>query len=125
MHVYLLADDHIILFLNIHHIIIDAWSMNAFYKELFTIYRSLDTDQAVDLVHPSIQYADFAQWQRDWLTGTILETQFSYWKEQLKDIPILELPIDYQRPPYQTFRGSLYINPAHGAFIFRSHELES
>ncbi len=54
----------------------------------------------------SIQYADFAVWQRQWLTGEVLERQLNYWQKQLQDAPtILELPTDYPRPPIPSFRG--------------------
>ena len=53
-----------------------------------------------------IQYADYAVWQREWLQGDVLESQLSYWKEQLKELPILNLPTDHPRPAKQSFRGA-------------------
>src|SRR5262249_6497901 len=54
-----------------------------------------------------IQYADFSHWQRSWLDGEALESQFSYWKQQLTGAPpLLELPTDRPRPPIQKFRGA-------------------
>ncbi|MBW4611883.1 MAG: amino acid adenylation domain-containing protein [Desmonostoc vinosum HA7617-LM4] len=52
-----------------------------------------------------IQYADFAIWQRQWLVGEVLKNQLAYWKQQLQDLPVLELPTDRPRPAMQTFRG--------------------
>lgn len=58
------------------------------------------------LAELSIQYADFSVWQRQWLTGEVLERQLNYWRGQLTDAPtILELPTDYPRPPIPSFRG--------------------
>ncbi|MBD2019655.1 amino acid adenylation domain-containing protein, partial [Leptolyngbya sp. FACHB-36] len=54
-----------------------------------------------------IQYADFAHWQREWLQGHVLETQRAYWRSQLQDLPVLDLPTDYPRSPSQTYRGAV------------------
>src|SRR5918912_3995685 len=54
-----------------------------------------------------IQYADYAQWQRRWLEGEVLEGQLGYWREQLAGAPaLLELPTDHPRPAVQSFRGA-------------------
>src|SRR5262249_36207218 len=54
----------------------------------------------------TIQYADFAQWQREWLQGEVLDRQLSYWKQQLEGITILELPTDRPRPSIQSYTGA-------------------
>ena len=55
----------------------------------------------------SIQYADFAHWQRQRLRGEVFEEQLAYWKRQLGGtLPVLELPSDRPRPAIQTFRGA-------------------
>ncbi len=108
---YLLADDELILFINIHHIITDAWSMSVFYQELYKIYQTLALHQPLHLHPPAIQYADFAEWQRKWLAGEILEAELAYWRKQLEGVPTLELPTDHRRPPVQTYRGSLVSVP--------------
>jgi len=54
-----------------------------------------------------VQYADYAQWQREHLTGEVLEQQLQYWREQLAGAPaLLELPADRPRPAVQSFRGA-------------------
>ena len=53
-----------------------------------------------------IQYADYALWQRQWLRGEVLDEQLGYWKEQLAELPVLELPTDHPRPAVQTHRGA-------------------
>src|SRR5262249_28341808 len=53
-----------------------------------------------------IQYVDFAQWQRRWLEGEVVETQLAYWEKKLEDVPTLQLPTDRPRAPVQTFRGA-------------------
>jgi amino acid adenylation domain-containing protein len=106
-----LADDESILFINIHHIITDAWSMKVFYLELWKIYQILAQNKPVNLQPPAIQYADFAQWQRKWLAGDILETELAYWRKHLDGVPVLELPTHKRRPLVQTYRGSLVSTP--------------
>jgi len=95
------------LLVTMHHIVSDAWSMGVFRRELSQLYQAFCTEQDCSLPPLTIQYADFAHWQRQWLANQVLETQVRYWKQQLAGIPpLLELPTDYPRPAVQTFRGS-------------------
>ena len=54
----------------------------------------------------TIQYGDYARWQREWLQGEVLEQQLGYWREQLAELPVLEIPTDHARPAVQSYRGS-------------------
>jgi amino acid adenylation domain-containing protein len=110
-YVYRLPDDESILFINIHHIITDAWSMSVFFQELYKIYQTLALDHPLQVQPPTIQYADFAEWQRKWLAGAILDSELVYWRKQLEGVSTLELPTDHKRPPVQTYRGSLISIP--------------
>ncbi len=93
-----------ILVLTMHHIISDAWSKGIFNKELSTLYTAFSQGQPSPLAPLPIQYTDFAHWQRQWLTGKILEKQLDYWKQQLAGAPaLLELPTD--RPAIQRYQG--------------------
>jgi amino acid adenylation domain-containing protein len=95
-----------VLLLAIHHIAADGWSLGVLIDELSTYYRSFCTETKADLPILPIQYADFAVWQRQWLTDQVLERQLSYWTQQLTDIPLLhQLPTDRPRPAIQSFRG--------------------
>ncbi len=95
-----------LLVLTMHHIITDAWSMEIFFKELEVLYLAFTREQPNPLPELTIQYADFAVWQRKYLTKEVLEKQLEYWKQQLADAPpLLKLPTDYPRPPVQTFSG--------------------
>ena len=93
-----------------HHIISDGWSIGLLVEELthaYTAYVQSDLPTLPDL---PIQYADFAVWQREYLSGDRLEQQLSFWREQLSGAPaLLELPTDHPRPPVQTYRGAHYI----------------
>jgi NRPS condensation-like uncharacterized protein len=72
-----------VLLLAIHHIAADGWSVGVLIDELSAYYRSFCTGTKADLPDLSIQYADFAVWQRQWLTNEVLDRQLSYWKQQL------------------------------------------
>jgi len=102
-----LADFDYRLFLTFHHIIVDGVSlMSVFLKELAALYEAYSIGKPSPLAPLPIQYADFAVWQRQWLKQEILESQLDYWKQQLADLPILQLPLDSPRPAVGTFRGA-------------------
>ncbi|MCG8313833.1 MAG: amino acid adenylation domain-containing protein, partial [Pseudomonadales bacterium] len=101
-----LASDRHILFVTMHHIVADGWSMGVLIKELAALYEAYCEDRSSPLNDLKIQYADYAQWQREWLTGERLEKQLGYWKSRLTGTPVLELPTDHSRPPVQSFVGS-------------------
>jgi amino acid adenylation domain-containing protein len=89
-----------------HHIVSDAWSMAVLWRETVALYRSAVERRPADLPELPIQYSDFAQWQRELLSGEVLETQLSYWRRQLAGAPtLLELPTDRARPRVQRFHG--------------------
>ena len=99
-------EDHILL-LNLHHIIYDGWSTGVFFHELTTLYDAFTLGQSPQLPALAVQYADFAMWQREWLTGERLEKQLSYWRDKLSGAsPVLELPTDRLRPAIQGHRGA-------------------
>ncbi|QEI42139.1 Linear gramicidin synthase subunit D [Dolichospermum sp. UHCC 0315A] len=102
-----LGSSEYVFLLIVHHIIFDGWSTGVFIRELAALYEAKCTGKPLILPELPVQYADFAVWQRHWLTGEVLETQLNYWKQQLKDAPtLLELPTDRLRPAVQTFRGT-------------------
>ncbi len=105
----LLDTEEHMLVLNMHHIISDEWSLRVLCNELAALYEAFLHDLPSPLPQPQIQYADFAVWQRQHLQGEVLETQLSYWQQQLNHIPtLLELPTDHPRPAVQTFQGARY-----------------
>ncbi|MBW4597353.1 MAG: amino acid adenylation domain-containing protein [Brasilonema angustatum HA4187-MV1] len=95
------------LLMCMHHIVFDGWSMGVFVQELTALYNAYSQGQPSPLAPLSVQYADFAIWQRDWLQGDVLQSQLNYWQQQLKDAPaLLSLPTDRPRPAVQTFAGT-------------------
>ncbi|WP_442935957.1 non-ribosomal peptide synthase/polyketide synthase [Nostoc sp.] len=90
-----------------HHVVSDGWSINVFVQELQALYNAYSQGQPSPLTPLPIQYADFAIWQRQWLVGEVLNSQLSYWKQQLANAPtFLPLPTDRPRPAVQTFNGA-------------------
>ncbi|PZU94482.1 MAG: non-ribosomal peptide synthetase [Pseudanabaena sp.] len=105
-----LAPDEHVFFLTMHHIICDGWSLDILFRELGIIYEALVQGRPSPLAPLLIQYADFAVWQREWLQGEVLDTQLSYWQQQLRDInPLLQLTTDRPRPTVQSNTGDRQI----------------
>jgi amino acid adenylation domain-containing protein len=107
-----LDDTEHVLLVTIHHIASDGWSMKIFWSELSSLYVAFCSGQPSPLPLLPMQYADFAVWQRDWLTGKESEKLLSYWKEKLANAPpFLQLPTDRPRPRVQAFEGAAYAVP--------------
>ncbi|MHC5744030.1 MAG: non-ribosomal peptide synthetase [Nostoc sp.] len=103
----LLSETEHALLVCMHHIVSDGWSMGVFVQELAALYNAYSQGEPSPLTPLPIQYADFAIWQRNWLQGDVLESQLSYWQQQLANAPaLLSLPTDRPRPSMQTFAGA-------------------
>ncbi|MBP2319885.1 amino acid adenylation domain-containing protein/non-ribosomal peptide synthase protein (TIGR01720 family) [Kibdelosporangium banguiense] len=101
----LAEDDHVLL-LMMHHIITDGWSGAVLADELGVLYRAALSGMDAELPSLPVQYADFAVWQRKYLTGAVLEEQLGYWHSQLDGVPELDLPTDRSRPAVRTNHGA-------------------
>lgn len=102
-----LAETQHILLFTMHHIVSDGWSKGVLIREIAALYAAFSQGRPSPLSELPIQYADFALWQQQWLQGTVLESQLTYWKQQLQNAPpLLALPTDRPRPHAQTFRGA-------------------
>ena len=84
-----------------HHIVTDGWSVGVLVDELVTLYTG------GELPAPTIQYADFALWQRERLTGRLRERHLAYWRRKLAGLAPLELPTDRPRPQVRTTAGAI------------------
>ncbi|WP_218080278.1 non-ribosomal peptide synthetase [Anthocerotibacter panamensis] len=101
------ATEHVLL-LTVHHIAADGWSLGVLIRELACLYPAFLQDRPHSLQPLPIQYADFAHWQRHYLTGERLERHLTYWQEHLTGAPpLLALPTDHPRPPVQRFEGAI------------------
>ncbi|MET0396105.1 MAG: amino acid adenylation domain-containing protein [Longimicrobiaceae bacterium] len=105
--VRLAAEEHVLLMV-VHHVVADGWSMGVLFGEMSALYAALSRGEASPLAPLPVQYADFALWQRKWLSGAVLERQLAWWRGRLAGAPpLLALPTDRPRPPVQRFRGAL------------------
>ncbi len=101
-----LSNDEHLLVINQHHVASDGWSLGVMVNEFTALYESYREGKQSRLAELEVQYADFAVWQREWLTGEVLQQQMDYWKHQLAQLPLLELPTDHPRPAHRSHHGA-------------------
>jgi amino acid adenylation domain-containing protein len=103
-----LAQEEHALLLAIHHIVSDGWSLVVLMRELATLYGACSAGVPSALPALTVQYADYAAWQRAWMQGEALAGEVEYWRRRLAGAPaVLDLPADRPRPAAQSFRGGL------------------
>jgi len=106
-----LRDEEHVFLMTMHHIVSDGWSLGVLVRELAVLYDAFSKDPSPGepqsaLPQLPVQYADFAVWQRRWLSGDTLDRLLAYWTAHLEGVPSeLDLPTDHPRPATQTFRG--------------------
>ncbi|HEU0076632.1 MAG TPA: condensation domain-containing protein, partial [Longimicrobiaceae bacterium] len=97
--------DHAVL-LTMHHIVSDGWSMQVLVREVTELYAAFAAGLPSPLPELEVQYADFALWQREHLSGARLEEMLGFWRRRLAGVPpVLELPADRPHPPAADARG--------------------
>ncbi|HEX6911460.1 MAG TPA: amino acid adenylation domain-containing protein, partial [Longimicrobium sp.] len=100
------AEDHLLL-VTMHHAVSDGWSMGVLFRDLAALYGAFREDRPAPFPDLSVQYADFAVWQRERLAGEALERELAWWRERLAGAPgLLELPTDRLRPAVQGHAGA-------------------
>ena len=124
-----LGEHEHLLFLTVHNIISDAWSMGVVAHELAILYDACCRGDSPSLPALPIQFADFAAWQRQWRHSTAWETQLTYWREQLSDpLSVLELPVDHPGTAALSFRTacqSQHLSKALSEALIRLSQRES
>ncbi len=106
LHLLRLGEQEHVLLCNMHHIISDGWSMGVMVRDWSELYRAATEQREPVLPELSIQYTDYAAWQKDWLRGETLKAQLSYWRDKLTGAPeLLDLPTDFPRPAVKTYQG--------------------
>lgn len=104
-----LDEDRRVLLFAVHHSVFDGWSASVLTGEFAALYRAFRAGLPSPLPEMSLQYADYAVWQRDRLESGELEQQSAYWRKQLAGAPpLLDLPTDYLRPSAQSYRGGMF-----------------
>jgi len=102
----LAEDDHIII-CTMHHIIADGQSFEVVIAELSELYAAMSQGRPSPLAELTVQYVDYAAWQRQWLQGEELETRLDYWRKQLAGAPArISLPQAQTRRRVQRFSGA-------------------
>jgi amino acid adenylation domain-containing protein len=104
-HLIRISSTEHILIVVIHHIVSDGWSMSVFTDELVELYQSAKEGRSARLTELPVQYADYAIWQRNYLSGEVLDKKLAYWVNNLKGAEPLNLPLDYARPAMQSDKG--------------------
>ncbi|MFK3774284.1 amino acid adenylation domain-containing protein [Pseudomonas sp. NPDC089406] len=103
--VFELAADRHVLVVTLHHIVSDGGSMGVLGREFAQLYRAFQQGEAAGLAPLALQYADYAQWQRQWLEAGEMQRQLDYWRTQLgSEHPVLELPCDHPRGAGRDYR---------------------
>ena len=102
------AAEQYLLLVTMHHIAADGFSLKVITDEISLAYEAAISDGASRLPNLEIQYADYAQWQKNLFDSGLLNDQLDYWLTHLRDVPVLDLPLDHPRPPEQSFQGSNY-----------------
>ncbi|HEY7511066.1 MAG TPA: amino acid adenylation domain-containing protein, partial [Vicinamibacteria bacterium] len=97
-------DDHALV-LTFHHVVSDAWSLGIVLRELAELYRAHRRGEAAALPPLPVQYADYAAWQRRWLTDAALAEHVDYWRRTLSGVSVLDLPTDRPRTGDPGFAG--------------------
>ncbi|MEW5926514.1 MAG: amino acid adenylation domain-containing protein [Gemmatimonadota bacterium] len=118
----LAAEEWVLLF-TMHHVVSDGWSMDVLVGELSELYAALGAGREAALPALPVQYADYAAWQRSWLSGDALEALLAWWRERLAGAPpLLDLPVDRPRGPAQGGKGGRhsFVLPAGTSGALRS-----
>ena len=101
-----LAEDEYALLRAMHHIIFDGWSEGVLLRELSETYAAFTSEKPPRPTDLPTRYGDYAKWQREWFKDARVESQLSYWKNQLANIATLHLPTDHPRQSNQPTRGA-------------------
>ncbi|MGZ5790332.1 MAG: condensation domain-containing protein, partial [Burkholderiaceae bacterium] len=102
---YKMTEGEYRLFINMHHIIADGWSITVLINEITALYSAFVNKVSAALKDLPVQYADYSVSQIEYLQGPVLTQQSIYWSKKLKDLTTISLPLDFERPRNQTYNG--------------------
>jgi amino acid adenylation domain-containing protein len=110
IHLLVLAGEEHVVIVNMHHIVSDGWSIDVLIREFSVLYAAYQGGHEPELEPLTIQYADYAQWQRTWMEGEAVEGQLAFWRAQLDGISAVhDLPLDKPRGSQQDFSGGTHV----------------
>ncbi|CAN7202807.1 non-ribosomal peptide synthase/polyketide synthase [Bradyrhizobium sp. LjRoot220] len=101
-----LEDDDQFVVVSLHHIVADGWSMAVLVEEFWQLYAAVARGDAPALPELDVEYIDYAEWQRLWMSAVDGERQIAYWTARLRDPAVLQLPIDRARPAEPDLAGA-------------------
>jgi nonribosomal peptide synthetase DhbF len=120
---YRISADTYLLAMVLHHIAGDQWSVGVLGRELAMLYNGMQKDVLPTLAPLPISYQDYAVWQRDAGFAPEIDRQLSYWRKQLADLPVLDLPTDRPRPLLRSLRGAFCETTLSEALLEGLHRL--
>ena len=104
---FLISDKEFVLLVTVHHIAADAWSLPILINEITNVYNALINQCSPQLPELKFQYADYAWWQHQYLSGDRLDNKLDYWINKLDGVSPLQLVTDKPRPAVQTSNGAV------------------
>jgi len=100
------SEEHHLLVLTIHHLVVDGWSLALICQELSVLYPAACRGVAAGLPSP-MQYHEYVEWEEHERTTPARAASETYWREQYADaVPLMDLPADRPRPSVATYRGA-------------------
>jgi non-ribosomal peptide synthetase component F/thioesterase domain-containing protein len=100
-------DNEHILMVTPHHTVADYWSIGLISNELGSLYEAYERESNPVLPELPVQYGDYAIWQRNQAAGPAIQSELAYWKNQLKDLPLLDFPSDHPRQALPTYDATI------------------
>ncbi|MFZ6013331.1 MAG: condensation domain-containing protein, partial [Bacteroidota bacterium] len=102
-----LKDDEQVLMFFMHHIVSDGWSMGVLMQEITLLHEHFNEGKALSLPPLHIQYKDYSAWHNQQLDDDTMNDHQRFWYQKFSgELPVLELPTDFDRPEYKTYQGS-------------------
>ena len=90
---FLLSEEELVYYQNIHHIISDSWSKDVLFKDLKRHYEAYRKKRPPQIDPLRIQYKDYSCWQKDSFSGKAYSASKEYWTQKLSgELPRLEFP---------------------------------
>lgn len=118
------SDEKYWLFVNIHHIVFDGWSLSVFMRDLAEIYEAKEKGENINLKPLPIQYKDYTMWQTSLENSLNIKKQMDYWVNWLKDSNTeLNLPTDYPRPNKPSHNGRIKSFKINKALLHKLKEI--